>query len=192
MKFVKKFTAIFAAILVTVCLAVFAVACEDNNGDNNGDGNNITDGNGGNNNNDNNNDQYATDTFTVKVFYEDGTTPVDGTKHRDGGDWMWDAVSTVVSPYGGACVQFCAVLEDGSLGACDDLYNLDENGVATVNLSGLVTVANSQHTKMVELHVKEVKSYGYTDGEKIGVYGRFEIDKIPLEITVTLQTATAE
>lgn len=188
MKFVKKFTAIFAAILVTVCLAVFAVACEDNNGDNNGDGNNnnVVDGNGGNNNNNNNNDQYATDTFTVIVKYEDGT-PVNGTKKSDEESWMHDLIPGMAT---NAQVQFCAVMPSGELGSCNIPVNIGEDGTAIIELAGILSTAEAMNTNLFELHIKNVRSYGFTDGENNGAYGRFETDKIPLTIEVTLKLAS--
>ena len=180
MKFLKKFTAIFAAVLVIVCLAAFAVACEDNSGNNNEGNNNVVGG-----DEQNNNEQYATDTFTVIVKYEDGT-PVDGAKHRDGGDWTHDLMP-IPAP---AQVQFCAVMPSGVLGSCNTPVTIGEDGKVTIELAGILSTAESMQTNLFELHIKNVKSYGFTDGENNGAYGRFEVDKIPLTIEVTLKLAS--
>lgn len=164
MKFFKRFAVIFAAVVTTVLLAAFATACEKKT-----------------------NTEYATTEFTVIVKYEDGTL-LDGTKHRDGGTWMNDAVQTL--PAISAQIQFCAVLPSGELGICATPVNINENGKAVISLSAIKAAADSQNTNKVELHICNISSYGYTKGEDNSAYGRYEVDKIPLEITVTLKLAS--
>lgn len=169
MKFLKKFAAILAAIMAVTCLAVFAVACNKDSDDKE--------------------EGYATTTFTVIVQYEDGT-PIDGTKNRDGGSWLSDAVWPAMElPANCAQVQFCSVKSDGELGSCANPVNIDAEGKATLEVSAIKTVAETMQTTTVELHICNVKGFGYDKGEGNSAYGRFEIDKIPLTITVKLKKA---
>lgn len=181
--FLKKFGAIFVALLATVCLAVFAVACGNDDEDPDNGGNPPID------DENPNGDEYATDTFTVTVLYEDGT-PIDGTKHSSGESWIMDALwPTMSMPASYAQVQFCSVLADGTLGTCANPVNIGEDGKATLNVADIVSVAETVNTTTVELHILNVKGYGYDKGEGNELYGKFEITEIPTEITVTLQPA---
>ena len=196
-KFLKKFVAVFAAVLMIACMASFAVACKDKDTD--PDKDNPTNQNPGNDNNqDNNENQYATDEFTVIVKDENGN-PIDGTK--DGGGWESDAMAGWPSD---ASVQFCSVInnEMNVLGTCNNPVAIGADGKAVISLKALQTTAktlseqyNTEIT-LFELHICNVESKGYskgeTDGTKPGVYGRFNINEMPLEITVTLVRATAE
>lgn len=163
MKFFKKFAAIFAAIVATVCIAAFATACDDDKV------------------------EYATTEFTVTFKYEDGTA-FDGSKHKSGESWMNDAVQTIPAPH--AQIQFCAVLPSGELGICANPIDIGEDGKVVVPLAAIKAAAESQNTNMVELHICNISSYGYTKGEDNSAYGRYEVDKIPVSLTITLKLAS--
>lgn len=167
MKLFKKLAVVLAAVLTTACLSVFAAACTE--GDDT---------------------VYATDTVTVIVQYEDGT-PIDGTKHSSGESWLSDTMFEldIESPAPCTQVQFCVVYENGSLGACAAPVNIDEDGKAVLQLSDLKEFVEANNVTLLELHICNVKSYGYDKGEDNAVYGRYEIDKIPATITVTLKAA---
>lgn len=174
-KYLKKFAAIFVALMATVCLAVFAVACGDKTGNDNGNGDD--------------NNTYATTTFTVIVKDENGN-PIDGT--REAG-WESDATGLPAA----AAVQFCSVLANGTLGTCANPVSIDAEGKATIDLSTLVStkeVLENQGDTVIafELHICNVESKGYDKGEDNSAYGRYEIDKVPLTINVTLKLAEAE
>ena len=172
--FLKKFGAIFVAIIATVCLAVFAVACGDN--EKNPD-DNPTDG------------DYATTTFTVVVQYEDGT-PIDGTKHSSGESWINDALwPTMSMPAAAAQVQFCSYDEAGQLVTCNVPTNIGEDGRAEISLEALRKTAETVNVTLFELHICNVKSYGYDKGEGTSAYGIYNINEIPKVITVKLQLA---
>lgn len=193
-KFLKKFAAIFAAVLMIACMAAFAVACEDKTPDDDKNNNNQT------NDDTNNTDgtQYATDEFVVIVKDENGN-PIDGTK--DGGGWESDALEGWPAD---ASVQFCSVISDehNVLGTCNNPVAIGADGKATISLESLRTTAETLSAQynteitLFELHICNVESKGYTkgetDGTAPGVYGRFDINEMPLEITVTLILAEAE
>lgn len=169
-KFLKKFAAIFAAALAVVCLAVFAVACDKGgNGDGEGDGNN-----GG---------GYATTTFTVIVKDENGN-PIDGTSD------IWENDNIPGMPYN-AQVQFCSVTdnENNRLGTCNNPVAIGADGKAVIDLEGIRVTAEAMSTNLFELHICNVECQGYTKGEYNAAYGRYEVDKIPLVIEVTLKFA---
>lgn len=170
MKLFKKFAVVFAAIVAIFALAAFA-ACTDKP-DNGDDGGDVV---------------YATTEFTITIKYEDGTT-IDGTKHRDGGSWMNDADTT--SPVTNVRIQYCAVFADGSLGSCANPVVVNENGQAVISVSDVKSFVESVNAVKFELHIMHVSSYGYTKGEDNSAYGRYEIDKIPVDLTVTLKLAS--
>lgn len=179
-KYLKKFAAIFVALIATVCLATFAVACSDKTGDDNGDNGGISSGDptGG------NEDTFATTTFTVIVLDKDGN-PIDGT--TDAG-WVTDMTGAPTA----AQIQFCAVMEDGTLGTCARPVDIGADGKATIALSTLVSTQAELEkygdtVTAFELHICNVESKGYDKGDGNAAYGRYEVDKIPLTIEVTLK-----
>lgn len=160
MKFFKKFAAVFAAVVATVFLAAFATACDKSG----------------------NEDEFATTTFTVIVQDENGN-PIDGTDAK----WKNDAMPEISA---NVQVQFCAVSADGTgnTEACAQPDSVNSEGKATVSLEKLVTAAQGQNSNKVELHILSVTSNGYVKGES-GEYLQYELDKIPLTITIKLKLA---
>lgn len=162
-KFFKKFAAVIAVLMTVVCLAVFAAACDKTGGDDSGD--------------------YATDTFTVIVKDENGNR-IDGTSDI----WEHDQIPGYKM---NAAVQFCAVIDDANnrLGSCIDPVNIDENGEAVIDVTELKASAARMGTDLYELHICNVECQGYTKGEYNAAYKRWNVNKIPLVIEVTLKLA---
>lgn len=125
--------------------------------------------------NDGEKSEYATTTFTVIVQDENGNV-IDGTTFGIN-DVNGTSADTVK-------IQVCAVNGDGTLGTClNTTFAVNAEGKATVDLSLVKTLDSNKF----ELHVMNVQSKGYTKGENTGDYGRYEVDKVPLTITVKLK-----
>lgn len=120
-------------------------------------------------------EKYATDTFTVTVLDENGN-PIDGTNY--GQEDFPD--ENGVYPTCAVKIQFCT-LEGGCTFRNPEV---GADGKATIELSVLKELAANGET--VELHVLYVEGKGYKKE-----YGQYKVDKIPLEITVTLALKAA-
>ena len=112
-------------------------------------------------------ESYATDTFTVTVLDEKGKA-IDGTTF---GEADYDPDNHQVT------IQFCN--EDGGCTSVNPKVGSD--GKATIKVSDIKQIAE---TGKVELHVLGVTKVGYKKE-----YDNYDVDKIPLEITVTLVKA---
>lgn len=125
--------------------------------------------------NGNDEEQYATDTFTVTVLDENGN-PIDGTNFGQE-DFPDD---NGVYPTCAVKIQFCTL----NGGCTPKNPEVGADGKVTIELSDLKMLAPNGET--IELHVLYVEGKGYKKE-----YGQYKVDKIPLEITVTLALKAA-
>ena len=113
---------------------------------------------------DNKSGNYATDTFTVTVLDENGNA-IDGTTFGyAAGDPTWTQVR----------LQFC------NDGGCSSYIKVGADGKATVELEkdGINSLRGNGD---IELHIQNLPTEYKVE------YSKYNIDKIPLEITVTLE-----
>lgn len=122
-------------------------------------------------------DEYATDTFVVTVLYADGT-PVDGTTGMD------ELAGEDEDPHTSVTIQFC----HETMGCFNEKYVLDKNGKTTVNLSEVKESAKTYNTEEVVIQVNNVSYLGYYAYEH---YGPYNVNKFPLELTITLKMPQA-
>lgn len=118
---------------------------------------------------------YATTSFNVTVLGEDGN-PIDGTKGDEG---------TKVK------LQFCAVTAEGNADACLSGYQpeVGADGKLTVDLSRIKSFVENNDANRFVIHIINLEGQGYSF---LANYGVYEVDKVPTEISITLNKNQTE
>lgn len=122
-------------------------------------------------------EELATDTIYITVLDENGNA-IDGTTF---GEHDFNPDNHQVQ------IQFCTL--GGNCSA--ENANVGTDGKAEFPVSIVKELAEEYNTDTVELHVISVTKKGYLKGDETDevIYGQFNVNKIPKNITVTLKKA---